>query len=51
MAVVAVLLTHIEMAVVSAPYTTRSRRALVPTNGEASAVNASRRSRPCTNIA
>ncbi len=47
----AVLLIHIEMKVATAPYITRMRAPLVPTNRHDSAENAMRRSTPWTNIA
>ena len=46
-AVVAVLLIHIERKQVTPAYTTTSRSPLDPTHADASAVNASRRSRRC----
>jgi hypothetical protein len=51
MAVVAVLLIHIEMTVPTRPYITRMRVPLVPTQRDASALKAMRRSSPWTNIA
>ena len=51
MAVVAVLLIHIEMPAVTPPNTRRMRTGLRPTSREDRALNAIRRSRPWTNIA
>ena len=51
MAVVAVLLIHIEIAAATPPYTNRMRAGLPPTSRDDSAPNAMRRSRWCTNIA
>ena len=48
MAVVAVLLIHIERKQVTPAYATTSRSPLDPTHADASAVNASRRSRRCS---
>ncbi len=50
-AVVAVLLIHIEMPVATAPKTNRIRVGLPPTARDDRAPNAIRRSRPCANIA
>ncbi len=50
-AVVAVLLIHMEITQVTDEYTTTRRKPLRPIHGDASAVNAMRRSRRCTNIA
>ena len=49
-AVVAVLLIHIEMHVATAPNTSRMRVGLPPTARDDSAPNAIRRSRPCANM-
>ncbi len=51
MAVVAVLLIHIEMAVATAPYTSRILVGLPPTARDDNALKANRRSSPCVNIA